>query len=211
MAADLEQFQQLLTTLLSTDNDARTQAEVCTTSANLVAARGGRRSRRQEREYTRNVRRGTLGCRARCRCVVRALACGCCNGAARAIRDAFGSSGNRDADRSEENSSSRGDPEDFDPLTSVSARAIGQEIQNGVLHAGSARARAFPSVIGPACSGKRVSRRRRMSRVTRISACSKTRSVFVTIRALKIPHYMCVRLPAGYTRFRVLRLAFPPT
>lgn len=28
MAADLEQFQQLLNTLLSTDNDVRTQAEV---------------------------------------------------------------------------------------------------------------------------------------------------------------------------------------
>lgn len=28
MAADLDQFQQLLNTLLSTDNDARTQAEV---------------------------------------------------------------------------------------------------------------------------------------------------------------------------------------
>jgi len=29
MAADIDQFQQLLNTLLSTDNDVRTQAEVC--------------------------------------------------------------------------------------------------------------------------------------------------------------------------------------
>lgn len=29
MAAEQEQFRQLLTTLLSTDNDVRTQAEVC--------------------------------------------------------------------------------------------------------------------------------------------------------------------------------------
>jgi len=42
MAADLDQFQQLLNTLLSTDNDARTQAEVRMMLANC-AARGATR------------------------------------------------------------------------------------------------------------------------------------------------------------------------
>lgn len=41
MAADLDQFQQLLNTLLSTDNDARTQAEVRITVANHAAMRDG--------------------------------------------------------------------------------------------------------------------------------------------------------------------------
>lgn len=69
MAADLNQFQQLLNTLLSTDNDARTQAEVRITSTSLSAAQlrgiAGRRA-------LSSADAGDLAPRARCRRVVRA-------------------------------------------------------------------------------------------------------------------------------------------
>lgn len=136
MAADLEQFQQLLNTLLSTDNDARTQAEVRRTSGNLAAARRRRRSRRQVREHATCAAAHSAP-RARCRwCVVRDSRVGCLDVEAPAIPGAsVSSAGPRRADP-EAIIPRGGCPRNFDALTSVSARAIGREIQNGCLACG---------------------------------------------------------------------------
>lgn len=161
MAADLDQFQQLLNTLLSTDNDARTQAEVCKTLACLVAVHNRYRSRRQKREYTRSVRCGTFS-GEHVADVLSELACGCCNGTANVIRDpSIGSSVNRAA-------SIRGkfiakQLERF-RLADKYNRARSAEKSKMVSCMQVARARVL-SVIGPACSGKRV-RRQWMSRIS---------------------------------------------
>lgn len=97
MAADLDQFQQLLNTLLSTDNDARTQAEVRKTSARLLAVRGRRRSRRQEREYTRVHRAAAHSVASTLPTCCQSSHVGVVGGAARATRDpSIDSSANHD-------------------------------------------------------------------------------------------------------------------
>lgn len=105
MAADLDQFQQLLNTLLSTDNDARTQAEVCRTPTRLLAMCRGRRSRRQEREYTRVHRAAAHSVASTLPTCCQSSHVGVVGGVARATRDpSVGSSANPMV-RSEENPS----------------------------------------------------------------------------------------------------------
>lgn len=75
MAADLDQFQQLLNTLLSTDNEARTQAEVCITLANYAARRdaGCALSTSVNRDAPQHVRAEHVAS------VLSEFACGCCS------------------------------------------------------------------------------------------------------------------------------------
>lgn len=75
MAADLDQFQQLLNTLLSTDNEARTQAEVCITLANYAARRdaGCALSTSVNRDAPQHVHAEHVAS------VLSEFACGCCS------------------------------------------------------------------------------------------------------------------------------------
>lgn len=161
MAADLDQFQQLLNTLLSTDNDVRTRAEVrVDTWWIFAAAPGGRRSR----SGCRGAARGAVvarSCRARCRRVVRART--------RVTQPASGArtrSVDRRRRRSARTCRPRGDPSCGDRALNfdVPARAIGQEIQNGVSHVASHIPRAA-----------RQLRQRRVSRVSRHSVRQRAR------------------------------------
>lgn len=213
MAADLDQFQQLLNTLLSTDNDARTQAEVCKTLACLVAVHTRRQSHRQEREYSRSVSCGTFS-GEHVADVLSELACGCCNGTVSAIRDpSIGSSAIR--------------------ATSIWRRFIARQPEGFRRADKYIRARSVDKSKMVSCmrvARARVCSTRHRSRVFR-QACSPTTDVadigricfsgFDYVEHLRNNSYVknivtCACTPqrgllTSRMRFRVFHLAFPPT